>query len=63
MARGAKKKAARKAQKRKPRTQANARSRTVKRAAMLKHLSSRGGKKRAATKKRLAQAGASGDEW
>jgi hypothetical protein len=40
-----------------------ARSSTVKRAAMLKALSEKGGNKRATTKRRLEKSGATGREW
>ena len=63
MVRGTKKKGAKQGKKRKPRTQSNIRRSTVKRASALKRLSKKGGRKRAATKKRLAQAGATGTEW
>jgi hypothetical protein len=49
--------------KKRPRPENRARQSTVKRAAMLKKLTKTGGRKRSSTKRRLKQAGATGEEW
>ena len=51
------------ASKKRPRPQNKARKSTVKRAAMIKKLTKTRGRKRANTKRRLKQAGTSGEEW